>query len=222
MTETTEAVRLSIYRQLASYGTAPTPADVVDRLQLDTSTVEAAFDELAAARHIVFGDGRDIVMAHPFATINLGFSVMGTSTLWWGGCVWDSFAIPHLVASDAEFLVATTCQGCDEALAWVVTNTTPPEGDEIAHFLTPMSDVWNDVVRTCANQRVFCDEACLDRWLEAEGLTKGYVTDLATVWRLSSGWYEGRLDSPYVRREPVEAREYFRSVGLRGPFWGLD
>jgi hypothetical protein len=27
---------------------------------------------------------------------------------------------------------------------------------------------------------------------------------------------------PYRRREPVEAHEYFRQVGLRGEFWGLD
>jgi hypothetical protein len=45
--------------------------------------------------------------------------------------------------------------------------------------------------------------------------------DLATLWRLASGWYAGRLDRGYQRWEPSEAKEYFRSVGLRGPFWGL-
>jgi hypothetical protein len=45
--------------------------------------------------------------------------------------------------------------------------------------------------------------------------------DLATLWRLARGWYEGRLERGYRRREPSEAREYFRSVGLSGPFWGL-
>ena len=39
-------------------------------------------------------------------------------------------------------------------------------------------------------------------------------------WRLASGWYAGRLDTPYQRREPKEAHEYFASVGLGGPFWG--
>ncbi len=43
---------------------------------------------------------------------------------------------------------------------------------------------------------------------------------LATLWRLASHWYDGRLDSPYKRREPVQAAEYFRSAGLHGPFWG--
>jgi hypothetical protein len=44
--------------------------------------------------------------------------------------------------------------------------------------------------------------------------------DLATLWRLAQGWYAGRLERGYTRREPVAAAEYFRSVGLTGPFWG--
>jgi hypothetical protein len=46
--------------------------------------------------------------------------------------------------------------------------------------------------------------------------------DLSTLWRLARTWYSGRLDSPYRRREPSEARAYFREAGLAGAFWGLD
>ena len=45
--------------------------------------------------------------------------------------------------------------------------------------------------------------------------------DLATLWRLARGSYAGRLDRGYRRRDPEQAGEYFASVGLRGPFWGL-
>jgi hypothetical protein len=45
--------------------------------------------------------------------------------------------------------------------------------------------------------------------------------DLETLWRLARGWYAGRMERGYRRREPVQAAEYFRSVGLHGPFWGL-
>ena len=41
-------------------------------------------------------DQGQIVMAHPFSAVPLGFSVMGARTLWWGGCAWDSFALPLL------------------------------------------------------------------------------------------------------------------------------
>ncbi|MBO0817473.1 MAG: hypothetical protein J2P30_20280, partial [Actinobacteria bacterium] len=99
--------------------------------------------------------------------------------------------------------------------------SVPPEGPEIAHFLVPMDKAWDDVVHTCANQRLFCAEHCVQDWLAGTGQALGYVMDLATLWRLASGWYSGRLDSPYQRRDPASAAGYFRSVGLHGPFWGL-
>jgi hypothetical protein len=160
-------------------------------------------------------------MAHPFATIPLGFSVMGRRTLWWGGCAWDSFAIPNLVPGEPEVLVATRCPACATPHAWTVTNVDPPPGSQVAHFLVPTSRIWDDVVQTCSNQRIFCAEACVERWLAVTGNERGYVMDLPTLWRLASGWYAGRLDEGYTRRDPSTARAYFASVGLEGPFWGL-
>lgn len=161
-------------------------------------------------------------MAHPFTAVPLGFSVMGERTLWWGGCAWDSFAIPHLVTGEPSALVATTCPACRRPLAWTVTRSAPPEGPEVAHFLVPMPQAWDEVVYTCSNQRLFCSHGCVQKWLDRTGHTQGYVMDLATLWRLASGWYRGRLDSPYQRRDPQGAAEYFRAVGLHGPFWGLS
>jgi hypothetical protein len=81
--------------------------------------------------------------------------------------------------------------------------------------------MWDDVVHTCGNQRLFCSEACVGSWLATAGLTRGYVMDLGTLWRFAAHWYDGRLDRGYVRREPAQAAEYLRGVGLSGPFWGL-
>ena len=75
---------------------------------------------------------------------------------------------------------------------------------------------------TCSNQRIFCDDACIEEWLSRSGETPGYVMDLGVLWNLASDWYTGRLDSPYERRDPRAAADYFRSVGLHGPFWGLS
>jgi hypothetical protein len=206
-----EDVRLAVYRSFAETGRAPEPG----------SLSEAALRELHEQRHVVLGaDGR-IVMAHPFASVPLGFSVMGRDTLWWGGCCWDSFALPHLLPEEPDVLVATRCPGCDAALAWVVGREAPPAGDEVAHFLTPVARIWDDVVRACGHQRLFCGEECVAGWLARTGHERGYVMDLATLWRLARGWYAGRLERGYRRREPVEAQDYFRSVGLRGSFWGL-
>lgn len=207
----TEDVRLAVYRSFAETGRPP-PLDSLD---------PAALRELHEQRHVVLGEDGAIVMAHPFASIPLGFSVMGRETLWWGGCAWDSFALPHLLPDEPDVLVATRCPGCDEALAWVVEREEPPPGEEVAHFLIPAAQTWDDVVRTCGHQRLFCSEECVDAWLEATGNERGYVMDLSTLWRLARGWYAGRLERGYRRRDPSGAQDYFRDVGLEGEFWGL-
>jgi hypothetical protein len=217
-----EALRLAVYSNLAATGLAPDRAALAAALGVETDEVTAGMDRLAAARHVVLDPAGGVVLAHPFATAPFGFAVMGTRTLWWGGCAWDSFAIPHLVPDEPDVLVSTRCPACDAALAWVVDRTAPPPGEEVAHFLVPMAHVWDDVVMTCSNQRLFCSTECVDRWLSTSGNDRGYVMDLATLWRLARSWYDGRLQSGYRRREPAQAREYFRDVGLDGPFWGLD
>ncbi len=217
-----ERVRRAVYDGFASQAHVPSREQLRALVGDDEAQLTEAINELAAERHLALDDAGNIVMAHPFSSVNLGFSVMGDKHLWWGGCAWDSFAIPNLVPDESRVLVATGCPGCGKALAWHVSRSGPPEGTEVAHFLVPMAACWDDVVHTCANQRLFCSEGCVDAWLASTGLTKGYVMGLATLWRLAHGWYTGRLDSPYTRRDPESAKDYFRSVGLHGPFWGLD
>ena len=222
MTDRNETVRLAIYSGLAGTGRLPSEAELVEETGLSAPELAEAMEELAASRHLVFDDEHRIVLAHPFATRSFAFSVMGEHTLWWGGCAWDAFAIPHLVPGERKVLVATTCPACGTPHAYVVGISEPPAGDEVAHFLVPAAQVWDDVVHTCSNQRIFCSERCVDDWLAATGNERGSVFDLATLWRLAAHWYEGRLDSPYLRREPSEARAYFAEVGLKGAFWGLE
>ncbi len=222
MTLDPEDLRLAVYRDLARTGRAPTTTELAARLDLSVPEVRDGLHALAAARHFVLDADERVLMAHPFATIPLGFSVMGRETLWWGGCAWDSFALPHLLADEPEVLVSTRCPGCGRALAWVVGRDAPPAGEQVAHFLIPVKRMWGDVVHTCGNQRLFCGRACVESWLAASANERGYVMDLATLWRLASHWYDGRLEPGYTRREPAAAATYFQSVGLRGPFWGLD
>ncbi len=215
-----EELRLAVYAAF-SEGHSPTVAGLAAQGGVPEPEVHGGLAALAEQRHVVLGADGEIVMAHPFTAVPLGFSVMGKSTLWWGGCAWDSFAIPHLLPDQAPVLVATTCPGCGRAHAFMVGTSEPPEGDQIAHFLVPVARMWDDVVHTCGHQRIFCSMACVDAWLAETGHERGYVMDLATLWRFASGWYDGRLERGYTRREPSEAADYLRSVGLSGPFWGL-
>ena len=157
-----EALRLGVYEIFRDTGTAPDLADLAAQLGASDSEVRAGLDALARGRHLVLDGLGQIVMAHPFSAVPLGFSVMGRSTLWWGGCCWDSFALAHLLDDEPDVLVATRCPGCDRAGAWVVGRDQAPDGDWLAHFLVPAARMWDDVVHTCNNQRLFCSEACID------------------------------------------------------------
>jgi hypothetical protein len=217
-----EQLRLAVYNEFADTGSAGSNEDLATKLNCDVAEIELGLTQLAEQRHLVIDDQFRILMAHPFSSVPLGFSVMGRSALWWGGCAWDSFALPHLLKKESEVLVATSCPNCSKALAWNVTASVAPSGEKVAHFLIPTSNMWDDVVHTCGNQRIFCNEHCVDQWLAKTGNSRGYVMSLETLWKLAEKWYEGRLDEGYRRREPAEAKEYFRSVGLSGAFWGLE
>jgi hypothetical protein len=216
-----EDVRLAVFASFASTGRAPEVDRLADRFSVSRREIEGALRALADGRHLALGADGSILMAHPFSSVPLGFSVMGTETLWWGGCAWDSFALPHLLPGEGAVLVATRCPACSRPHAWSVGPQNPPDGDQVAHFLVPAARMWDDVVHTCGHQRIFCSRGCVSSWLHDTGQDEGYVMDLPTLWRLAAHWYDGRLDRGYVRREPAEARDYLRSVGLAGPFWGL-
>jgi hypothetical protein len=217
---TLEDVRLAVYGALAATGRLPAEAELAD-IAGSVARARAAIQVLAGQRAWALGADGEIVLAHPFATRSFGYSVMSDTTLWWGGCAWDSFAIPHLVPDCGPVVIAGTCPACDAALAWRVDTSAAPEGSERAHFLVPTTHMWDDVIHTCSNQLLFCDDACIDRWLARTGHREGYRMDLDTLWRFAAGWYAGRLDRGYRRREPSDAVQYFAEVGLEGPFWGL-
>ena len=180
-TQRLRELRQVVYREFVEEGRPPTAAEAARRLQIGIEEVMAGWGRLHDEHVLVLDSDRvGIRMAHPFSARQMHFVVASAEQKWWGGCAWDSFALPHLVPDAPEVLVATTCPACGAALAWRVG---------------------------------------LAAWLERTEQERGCVMDLATLWNLARGWYQGRLARGYVRREPEEAVGYFRSVGLTGPFW---
>ena len=132
-----EDLRLAVYRTFADQGRAPTSDELAAEFGCSPGQVDDGLRRLAAAKHLVLDADGSIVMAHPFSAVPLGFSVMGASTLWWGGCAWDAFAMPHLLTQESDLLVATRCLACGAPHASNVGRTAPPPGDQVARFLTP-------------------------------------------------------------------------------------
>ncbi|WP_327733353.1 organomercurial lyase [Streptomyces nojiriensis] len=130
----TERVRLAVYRGFARTGQAPGVAELAALTGLGPDRVRRELRTLHERHDLVLDreDSDHVVRAHPFASVPLGFSVMGTRTLWWGGCAWDSFAMPHLLRDEPD-VVATRCPACDTPHARVVGRDAPPEGDQVGH-----------------------------------------------------------------------------------------
>lgn len=216
------ALRVHVHRELADHDRVVTASSVAVQFGCTREEAQAALVWLHDAHLVVLDhDRQSLLMAHPWATAFMGFVVASEHQKWWGGCAWDSFAIPSLVG--ARCLVATHCAGCGLPLALDVDPDRPPPpggaGDLVAHFLVPVRGIWDDVVRTCSNQRLFCNHSHVDDWLAASGSTKGAVLDLTTLWRLATGWYAGRLRQDYRRRTPEQAAAFFADLGLEGDFW---
>lgn len=218
-----EDLRLLVYSQLASHARVAATDDLAAALHLTPGQVANGLRALHTTRDLVLDDSGGIVLAHPFATRNFGFSVMGAATIWWGGCAWDAFAIAHLVPDEPDTLVATQCPHCRKgrkAHAWNIIRSEPPPGEQIVHFAIPIAHVWDDVVHACQHQRSYCNHRCLDSDLAAHhAADNGARFDLPTLWKLAQHWYAGRLDRGYRRRDPASASSYFAKVGLTGPFW---
>jgi hypothetical protein len=107
-----EDLRTAVYDRFR-HGQIPTVAPLADDLAVTPEEVTAGLQTLADQRQLALGAHGEITMAHPFTAVPLGFSVMGRDTLWWGGCAWDSFALPHLLPDQSPVLVATACPACD-------------------------------------------------------------------------------------------------------------
>ena len=89
-----ERVRRAIYDTFARQGHAPSRQQIRDLAAVNEAEVDEAVAELAAQHHLALDQSGNVVMAHPFTTVNLGFSVMGERTLWWGGCAWTASPSP--------------------------------------------------------------------------------------------------------------------------------
>ena len=77
-----EDLRLAAYRSFAETGRAPSTAMLAEQLETNSAEINSGLEVLAHNRHVVLNRDDDIVMAHPFSAVPLGYAVMGSTTLW--------------------------------------------------------------------------------------------------------------------------------------------
>ncbi|WP_409465989.1 organomercurial lyase [Amycolatopsis sp. GA6-003] len=192
-----EDVRVAVYRAFASRGRPPTAPELAAAAHGSLAVAKQALHRMADPRWLWLDECEHVALAAPFAAVPLGFAVMGEHTMWWGGCAWDSFAIPHLVSGEPEVLVATRCPGCGEPSALVVRRDQPPSGPQVAYF--PVSP--DRLAGDRREQRLYCAESCVD--------SPGELLGLDALWHLAKDWYAGCLEPGYRPRGPAEAAAYF-------------
>jgi hypothetical protein len=68
----------------------------------------------------------------------------------------------------------------------------------------------------------FREEAHVDRWCKARGVSKGFIFSLDQAWSLGREWYSDKLSPEWRRHSEEEAQEVFAGLGLTGDFWRLS
>ena len=217
-----EDLRLTIYRSFATTGAVEDPPGLAASLGVPEAQVRQGIRDLAEARHLAIDGDDRVLMAHPFASVPLGFAVMGRQTLLVGrlrlGLLRPAASAPRRARRPG--LDPLPLLWSRAGLGRRPRRSTAPA----TRWRTSWSRrrrIWDDVVHTCNNQRLFCSSRCVDDWLVRTGNARGYLLDSARCGAWLAHWYDGRLDRGYQRRDPTTAAAYFRDVGLTGPFWGL-
>jgi Alkylmercury lyase len=231
-------VRLAIYRTFAGLGRPPSVAELAAATGRAETAVRAALRTLHDAHAIVLTPAGDAVrMAHPFSAAPMGYVVAADGPgpagyagdrMWWGGCAWDSFGIGAALGEPVA--IRTRCPGCGRELAVRAGPAQAPGQDGgrvpdqnlVVHIPGPARAWWDDVVATCSNIRLFCQQAHVGAWARAQPPHPvGRVIPAATMWRLAQAWYGDRLDPDWAPRPAAAAQELLRRCGLTGDFWRL-
>lgn len=218
--ESLAALRSQIFARLATTGAAPSAAEAAAELGLTSERVLSGWRDLHALHQIVLGPELDAVrMAHPFSAAPMGFVLRADDDrLWWGGCAWDSFGIVAALGEELE--IETRCPGCRRTLRFRCgPGLAPPE--LTVRLPRPAREWWDDVVATCSDIRLCCDEQHARDYVAQAGLPPGELVEAERMWRLAQPWYGDRLDPDYAPQSPEQRRRQLVDAGLTGPFWDL-
>jgi hypothetical protein len=214
------AARRVVFQELAATGAAPSLRRVARRLGIDDAAALARLRALHDLHQLVLEpEGDAIRMAHPFSAAPMGFVLRAADgRMWWGGCAWDSFGIVAALGEDLE--ITTRCPGCGKTLSLASgPSVRPPE--LVIRIPRPAAQWWDDVLATCGDLRLYCNEEHVRDDVRRRDVPLGAVVEAWRMWRLALSWYGDRLDPDYA---PTTARDRQRLLveqGFDEAFWIL-
>ena len=213
-------VRRLVFRRFSERGAPPSPGEIAEELNIDRDEALRRLRDLHDRHQIVLNRARDAVrMAHPFSAAPMGFVLRADGDrLWWGGCAWDSFGIVAALGEELE--ITTRCPACARTWTYRAGPDTPPPALTV-RLPRPAAEWWDDVVATCSDIRVFCDDDHARAYVRENDLPDGALVPAERMWRLALGWYGDRLDDDYVPQTQAVRQRQLDELGLDGPFWRL-
>jgi hypothetical protein len=143
--DTTNAVRVELYRWFIDETQAPSAEELSSALALSNHDIRTSLRELAASDVIAFQPGTEnLWLVHPFCATDAPFTVTSGDNRWDAICIWDALGILALVEADGT--VGTTCPDCEDQLDISVTDgeVIAPPG-VLVHFGVPAARWYEDI-----------------------------------------------------------------------------
>jgi hypothetical protein len=145
--QTTNDVRVHVYRSFVERGRPPMPLETAAALGLALPDVLAALRRLHDDDVIVLLPGTDFVwLAHPFSGLAAPFEVTAGADRWDAICIWDALGVLALTGRDGR--VATLCPDCGERLEVEVRAGAIVPTSYVVHFGIPAARWYEDVAYT--------------------------------------------------------------------------
>jgi hypothetical protein len=214
------SVHHAVLNGIVERGHAPTVDDLAALLRIEPRAVSASLQRLHATHGVVLHPGTcEVWVAHPFSLSPTNVWVSSASgSGWWAPCLWCAFGVAELTGGDAT--IHARIGGQSESVQVRVQDGAGID-EIVVHFSIPVAQAWNNVVHWCATVQPFRSGKEVDAWCRRHGLPRGELLPASTVWDLAKAWYGRHLERDWQKVTTAEAREIFRSVGLRGSFWEL-
>jgi hypothetical protein len=140
-------VRQYVYEFFVENERPPQVADAAARFQVPSEQIQTVYRRLHENHALTLDpDTFQIRMANPLSGVPTRFRVHANERSYWANCAWDAFGVPAMLGCDAR--IEATCADCEKRVEIMVADDRVMGDDEIAHFLLPFRQWYEDLIHT--------------------------------------------------------------------------